>query len=50
MEIEKSGVTYKCPECGYKWDWDDTHCPNCGSDEFEEDEIYLGDSWRDENS
>lgn len=44
--MEKSGVTYKCPKCDYKWDYDETHCPNCGSDEFTEDEIHLGDSWR----
>ena len=46
MEVEKTGTTYKCPKCKYKWDWEDTHCPNCGSDDFTEEEIHLGDNWR----
>jgi len=28
----------------------DTNCPNCGSDNFEEDEICLGDNWRERSN
>ena len=40
--IEKTGTTYKCNNCPHKWDYQDTHCPECGSENFEDDEITLG--------
>lgn len=46
MEVEKTGTTYKCTNCNHKWNWKDTHCPNCGSDDFGEHEISLDDNWR----
>lgn len=30
-KVEKTGIVYKCNKCGYKFDWEDDACPNCGS-------------------
>ena len=32
---EFTGDYYKCNHCGYVWDYMDSHCPNCGSQDEE---------------
>ena len=39
--MEYSGTSYKCNDCGHKWKYDDSHCPECGSQYIEDDEIVL---------
>ena len=33
---EFTGDYEKCNACGYVWDFMETHCPECGSQDFEE--------------
>lgn len=33
--LEFTGDYNHCYECGHTWDYMETHCPNCGSTEFE---------------
>ena len=32
MENEFTGDYYECENCQYIWDYMDSHCPNCGSE------------------
>ena len=41
-QLEYTGTSYKCNNCPHKWNYNDTHCPECGSQDFVEDEIKLG--------
>lgn len=34
--MEFTGDYEKCNACGYVWDFMETHCPECGSKDFEE--------------
>ena len=33
---EFTGDYEKCNACGYVWDFMESHCPECGSQDFEE--------------
>ena len=33
--MEFTGDYYKCMDCCHVWDYNDTHCPECGSQDFE---------------
>ena len=32
---EFTGDYYKCSDCGHIWDYMETHCPECGSEDEE---------------
>ena len=36
MNLEKTGTTYRCLKCNHVWDYNETHCPECGSTETED--------------
>ena len=38
---EKTGTTYKCNNCINEWDYMETHCPECGSEDFTDYKIQL---------
>lgn len=31
---EFTGEYYHCEDCNHLWDYNDSHCPNCGSENF----------------
>ncbi len=37
---EFTGTYWKCDKCSYLFDWEDTHCPECGSDECSDINIH----------
>ena len=32
--MEYTGTIHKCDNCNHIWDYNETHCPECGSEEF----------------
>ena len=36
---EFTGDYYKCNTCGHFWDYNDFHCPECGSEDFQDKPI-----------
>ena len=34
--LEFTGDYYKCSDCLHVWDYMETHCPECGEQDFEE--------------
>lgn len=41
-KLEYTGTHYKCNSCNHKWAYNDFRCPECGSEDFEDDYIILG--------
>ena len=35
-ELEFTGSYYECDHCDWVWDYNDTHCPQCGQQSFED--------------
>lgn len=44
---EYTGTHYICPKCKHKWAYNETHCPNCGNPDFEDDYIVLDAGFKD---